>query len=341
MLPGQLANEDPGEPGGERIAPLPEPRNETRGHQPVQHAGESHVPAEVALEQQEPQVDRRGRSHHHQEPVTSRVFAREQGENQRETGDVPRQVWPVRMHQMSRQQAPDFPREHGAALVAQHRRGRLAPQHDPDQHEREQGRKHPVPCVHARSGSHCVAPPKAHDPICYDPPTLLPKSRTMTSCQIDAVRAAVARRCMSAKRVRGAGFTLLEIMVVVVILGILAALVAPNVIRRIDDANVTKAKQDIRAFETALNLYRMDNFRYPTTEQGLQALVTRPNDPNVRVYPDGGYVRSLQKDPWGNDYAYIAPGTRGGDYDLYTLGADNQPGGEGPDADIGNWNIAQ
>ena len=163
----------------------------------------------------------------------------------------------------------------------------------------------------------------------------------MTSCQIDAVRSGVAPRRMSAKRERSAGFTLLEIMVVVVILGILAALVAPNVIRRIDDANVTKAKQDIRAFETALNLFRMDNFRYPTTEQGLQALVTRPNDPNVRVYPEGGYVRSLQKDPWGNDYAYIAPGTRGGDYDLYTLGADNQPGGEGPDADIGNWNIQE
>jgi general secretion pathway protein G len=163
----------------------------------------------------------------------------------------------------------------------------------------------------------------------------------MTTRPIDAVCADVAPRRMSAKRGRGAGFTLLEIMVVVVILGILAALVAPNVIRRIDDANVTKAKQDIRAFETALNLYRMDNFRYPTTEQGLQALVTRPNDPNVRVYPQGGYVRSLQKDPWGNNYAYISPGTRGGDYDLYTLGADNQPGGEGPDADIGNWNIEE
>ena len=130
-------------------------------------------------------------------------------------------------------------------------------------------------------------------------------------------------------------------MVVVVILGILAALVAPNVIRRIDDANITKVKQDIRALETALNLYRMDNFRYPTTEQGLEALVKQPNDPNIRNWKPGGYVRSLQKDPWGNDYAYISPGTRGGDYDLYTLGADNQQGGEGTDADIGNWNIEE
>jgi general secretion pathway protein G len=134
------------------------------------------------------------------------------------------------------------------------------------------------------------------------------------------------------------GFTLIEIMVVVVILGILAALVAPNVIRRVDDARVTKAKQDIRAYETALNLYRMDNFRYPTTEQGLQSLVQKPSDPNIRNWKEGGYIDSLKKDPWGRDYLYISPGTRG-EFDLYTLGADGQPDGEGPDADIGNWNI--
>jgi general secretion pathway protein G len=147
-----------------------------------------------------------------------------------------------------------------------------------------------------------------------------------------------ARRAAAASG-RSAGFTLIEIMVVVVILGILAALVAPNVIRRIDDARVTKAKQDIRAYETALNLYRMDNFRYPTTDQGLEALVKQPTDPNIRNWKQGGYIDGMKKDPWGNDYAYIAPGTHGGEYDLYTLGADNQPGGEGPDADIGNWSI--
>ena len=141
-----------------------------------------------------------------------------------------------------------------------------------------------------------------------------------------------------AARRRNIGFTLIEIMVVVVILGILAALVAPNVIRRIDDARVTKAKSDIRSYETALNLYRMDNFRYPTTEQGLQSLVTRPTDPNIKNWKEGGYIDGVKKDPRGNEYAYISPGTRG-DYDLYTLGADGQPGGEGADADIGNWNI--
>ena len=163
----------------------------------------------------------------------------------------------------------------------------------------------------------------------------------MTTFLPGASHAGIARHRLSAPRPASAGFTLLEIMVVVVILGILAALVAPNVIRRIDDANITKVKQDIRALETALNLYRMDNFRYPTTEQGLQALVKQPNDPNIRNWKPGGYVRSLQKDPWGNNYAYISPGTRGGDYDLYTLGADNQQGGEGTDADIGNWNIEE
>ncbi|HLS81813.1 MAG TPA: type II secretion system major pseudopilin GspG [Steroidobacter sp.] len=139
---------------------------------------------------------------------------------------------------------------------------------------------------------------------------------------------------------RAAGFTLIEIMVVVVILGILAALVAPNVIRRIDDANITKAKQDIRAFETALNLYRMDNFKYPTTEQGLQALVVQPNDPTVRNWKPGGYLSGgLRKDPWGNDYQYVYPGAKGLEYDLFTYGADGQEGGEGNDADIGNWNM--
>jgi len=134
------------------------------------------------------------------------------------------------------------------------------------------------------------------------------------------------------------GFTLIEIMVVVVIIGILASLVAPSVMRRIDEANVVKAKQDIRAYETALNLYRMDNFRYPTTDQGLKALVEKPADPNVRNWKEGGYIQSMRKDPWGNEYVFLSPGTRG-EYDIYTLGADGQPGGEGNDADIGNWNI--
>ncbi|HEX2583924.1 MAG TPA: type II secretion system major pseudopilin GspG [Steroidobacteraceae bacterium] len=134
------------------------------------------------------------------------------------------------------------------------------------------------------------------------------------------------------------GFTLLEIMVVVVILGILAALVAPKVIRRIDDAQITKVKQDIRAYETALNLFRLDNFKYPTTEQGIRALVQQPTDPSIRNWKAGGYLDGLRQDPWGYDYHYVYPGTHGKEYDLYSLGADNQEGGEGTNADIGNWN---
>jgi general secretion pathway protein G len=138
---------------------------------------------------------------------------------------------------------------------------------------------------------------------------------------------------------RAAGFTLIEILVVVVIIGILAAIVAPRIMGRIDDAQIAKARQDIRVYETALNLFRMDNYKYPSTDQGLQSLVQQPADPSIRNWKQGGYVDSLKKDPWGYDYQYIYPGTHGTEYDLFTLGADNQPGGEGINADIGNWTL--
>ena len=134
------------------------------------------------------------------------------------------------------------------------------------------------------------------------------------------------------------GFTLIEIMVVVVILGILAALVAPNVISRIDDAQINRAKQDIRAVESALHLYRLDNFKYPSTDQGLDALVTQPADPSIRNWRQGGYLDKLPMDPWGAPYQYLYPG-QNGEFDVFTLGADQQPGGEGINSDIGNWNI--
>lgn len=137
---------------------------------------------------------------------------------------------------------------------------------------------------------------------------------------------------------REGGFTLIEIMVVVVILGILAALVAPNVISRIDDAQINRAKQDIRAVESALHLYRMDNSRYPTTDQGLEALVNQPSDPSIRNWRAGGYLPKIPKDPWGRPYQYLQPGQYG-EFDVFTLGADEQPGGEGINGDIGNWNI--
>ena len=138
---------------------------------------------------------------------------------------------------------------------------------------------------------------------------------------------------------RSEGFTLIEIMVVVVILGLLAAIVAPRVMDRLGDAQIAKAKQDIQAYETALKFYFMDNHRYPSTDQGLQALVVRPSDSSVRNWREGGYLDGLRKDPWGNDYVYVSPGQHRRDFDLYTRGADGQDGGEGADADIGNWNM--
>ncbi|MCG5536231.1 type II secretion system major pseudopilin GspG [Ectothiorhodospira mobilis] len=133
------------------------------------------------------------------------------------------------------------------------------------------------------------------------------------------------------------GFTLIEVMVVVVILGILAAIVVPRVMDRPDDARITKARSDIRALESALNLYKLDNYNYPTTDQGLDALVERPDGrPEPRNWREGGYIDRIPQDPWGHDYQYLQPGSRG-DFDLYSLGADGRPGGEGVNADIGNW----
>ncbi|ROO30443.1 general secretion pathway protein G [Salinisphaera orenii MK-B5] len=135
------------------------------------------------------------------------------------------------------------------------------------------------------------------------------------------------------------GFTLIEIMVVVVILGILAAIVVPNIIDRPDAARVAKARQDIRAIESALKLYRLDNFRYPTTEQGLAALVDKPtSQPEPRNWKSGGYLDRIPTDPWGEVYHYRNPGEHG-EIDVYTLGRDGRPGGEETDADIGNWTL--
>lgn len=135
------------------------------------------------------------------------------------------------------------------------------------------------------------------------------------------------------------GFTLIEVMVVVVILGILAAVVVPRVMNRPDEARVVKAKQDVRALSAALDLYRLDNFRYPTTEQGLDALRVKPtNLPSGARWKEGGYLDSTPQDPWGNAYHYLQPGQHGS-FDLYSLGADGAVGGEGFDADVGNWEL--
>ena len=135
------------------------------------------------------------------------------------------------------------------------------------------------------------------------------------------------------------GFTLIEIMVVVVIIGLLAAVVTQQLMGNVDKTRVEKAKQDLHALEAALDVYKLDNLTYPSTEQGLQALKTKPDDPNLTNYNEKGYVKRLSKDPWGGEYVYENPGSHGGDYDLYTLGADRRPGGEKFNADIGNWNL--
>lgn len=140
-------------------------------------------------------------------------------------------------------------------------------------------------------------------------------------------------------RTRCHGFTLIEILVVIVILGVLAALIVPNVIQRPDEARVTVAKSDIAAIMQALKLYRLDNQRYPTAEQGLAALVARPETPPLPPnWKSGGYLEKLPKDPWGRPYVYINPGVRG-EIEIMSFGADGQTGGAGIDSDIGSWDL--
>ncbi|MXR37584.1 type II secretion system major pseudopilin GspG [Craterilacuibacter sinensis] len=139
------------------------------------------------------------------------------------------------------------------------------------------------------------------------------------------------------QRRKQGGFTLIEIMVVIVILGILAALVVPKVMSRPDEARAVAAKQDINAMSQALKLYRLDNTRYPSSEQGLKALSEKPTvAPLPKNWKPGGYLERLPMDPWGNPYQYASPGTHG-EVDIWSLGADGEPGGEGVDGDIGNW----
>jgi general secretion pathway protein G len=133
------------------------------------------------------------------------------------------------------------------------------------------------------------------------------------------------------------GFTLVEIMVVVVIIGILGALVVPKLLGRTGESRQVAARVDISTLMQALKLYKLDNQRYPTTEQGLQALVQKPTaGPAASGWKEGGYLERLPKDPWGNSYQYLSPGIHG-EVDIFSLGADGQPGGTGEDADVGSW----
>ena len=144
-------------------------------------------------------------------------------------------------------------------------------------------------------------------------------------------------QAVAPQRRRFAGFTLIEILVVVVILGILAALVVPRIMERPDEARAVAARSDIRGILSALKLYRLDNGVYPSTEQGLSALVSRPDTGVIpRNWKEGGYLDRVPKDPWGYEYQYLSPGVHG-EIDVFSLGADGAPGGEGINADIGSW----
>ncbi len=143
------------------------------------------------------------------------------------------------------------------------------------------------------------------------------------------------------KAFRSGGFSLVEILVVLVIMGLLISVVAPTVLNRADEARVQKVQADFKSIETALKIYRLDNYVYPTTEQGLEALVEASSlDPVPRNFKKGGYLPELPLDPWGRPYLYLSPGENG-EVDIYSLGADGLSGGEDQNADIGNWKTPQ
>lgn len=140
-------------------------------------------------------------------------------------------------------------------------------------------------------------------------------------------------------RKKQTGFSLIEIMVVLVIIGLLVSVVAPNVLDRADDARIQKVEADFKAIETTLKIYRLDNYSYPTSDQGLEALVERPTvDPIPANWKKNGYLSSLPVDPWGRTYNYLSPAEYGsGEFDIFTLGADGVTGGEDQNTDRGNW----
>jgi len=149
------------------------------------------------------------------------------------------------------------------------------------------------------------------------------------------------KQAATLKTIYNRGFTLIELMVVIVILGILAGLIVPRIMGRPDEARLLKAKIQIESIETALKLYKLDNGSYPGTEQGLQALVEQPASGNIPAkWREGGYLEKgkLPKDPWGNDFVYLSPGVHG-EYDIISYGADGVPGGEGKNMDINSWEI--
>lgn len=155
------------------------------------------------------------------------------------------------------------------------------------------------------------------------------RTHTVSHRPVSRLTFAASRSCR--------GFTLIEILVVVVILGILAAIVVPKVMEHPGEARQVRARQDIQAIVTALNMYKLDNFSYPSTEQGLEALVSKPSGaPDAPNWRKGGYLDKAPKDPWNRAYLYLHPGSHS-DIDVFSYGADGKPGGDGEDADVGNW----
>ena len=333
--PDELADEERRHQRRQAVAPLPEPGDESGGHQAREECPRTRHTSEVRLKHEEPYVDADGRSKQHGKPTGCGEFPGEQRPDEHYAKQVPAEMRSIRMDEMGGEKSPRLAVQDASRSLPQRDRAASPANAMPTSVTMITPGQHPFGSRGVTVDREGMSMP-VHGPICYDRATLQPNPfRTMKSpIDVSSARLPPARAPVVTQR--SAGFTLIEIMVVVVILGILAALVAPNVIRRIDDARVAKAKQDIRAYETALNLYRMDNFRYPTTEQGLESLVKQLRTRRAQL-ETGGYIVASRRIR-GATITRLSPRHTRRVRPLHP-GRGWPAGWRGADADIGNWNI--
>lgn len=300
--------------------------NARTGQKTVQYSGQSDIPVDFGLKRQQPCIDCQRAAQRNPCAIGPRRDARKQHNGQSKAQKIQQGMPPAEMDEMPAREPPQFAIQNVGSLVLESIDADQLCDGQYQSRPQQASRDHESGCksLSMHGNTPPMGPGSGIMRAGNSKETTVPVM-TQNSCKLQAACGLPPRQN---------GFTLIEIMVVVVILGILAALVVPNILGNVDEARATAAQQDIRAIESALDMFRLDNFRYPTTEEGLEALVTRPVDPNIKKWKP--YLKKLPNDPWGNPYQYLSPGTQG-EIDIYSFGADGQPGGDGVNADVGNW----
>lgn len=331
LLPHEFRREADREQPADRLAAEPGDHGAGRDES-MQYARETDVPVDVAGDEEETQIDRAGgrRGHEQPRPGIEQVF--EQRTNQQQRCQIGPEVAPTEVDDMSRDETPILTLDDQDAVVPAPQPPLLAGRF---QGEAREGQSEDRPTTSQSPMSDvfkCREEAFVHNGHLNDCAIFGAESGSLPGATVGS-RMSLIR---TPRHIGQQGFTLLEIMVVVVIIGLLAATVVPRFIGNIDTATINRAKQDIRGIETALNLYRLDNFRYPSTSEGLAALVTNPGETSAPNWKQ--QLPRLPVDPWNRPYQYAYPGQHG-EFDVFSLGADGQEGGDGVNADIGNWEL--